>query len=306
MSSGSTSARRLCLACGEGQLVRFDEPIWPLDWRCPACGNQVAKADGISMFAPTLADTVSGFDPIAFAALAAIEDAHYWFLPRNELIVGFANRFFPDARNYLEIGCGNGAVLRALAQSRSWKRLVGSDLHPTGLAHARARLPEGVEFVQLEATRVPAIDAFDLTGAFDVIEHIADDEAVLRSLRQATTNGGGTIIAVPQHPWLWSRADEIAHHQRRYRRGELERKLQRAGFEILHSTSYTSMLLPLMAANRLKARSASSDHDLAREFAVGSTINALLTAILRAEVRLTLAGLRWPVGGSRVVIARAV
>lgn len=33
------------------------------------------------------------------------------------------------------------------------------------------------------ARDIPAVNLFDLTGAFDVIEHIADDEAVLRNLR---------------------------------------------------------------------------------------------------------------------------
>src|SRR5262249_27531768 len=158
---------------------------------------------------------------------------HFWFVARNELIVGLANRFFPNAKCYLEIGCGNGAVLGAIAASRPWERLVGSDLHPSGLKQARARLPPAVELVQMDARAIPAANAFDLIGAFDIVEHVADDEAVLRGLRRATTVGGGAIIAVPQHPSLWSPADEIGQHQRRYRLGELENKLRRNGFEIL-------------------------------------------------------------------------
>ena len=104
--------------------------------------------------------------------------------------------------------------------------------------------------MQMDARAIPAVDAFDLTGAFDVVEHVADDEGVLRGLRRATTAGGGTIIAVPQHPSLWSRADEIGHHQRRYRLGELEAKLRRNGFDILFSSSFTALLLPLMAVSR--------------------------------------------------------
>jgi hypothetical protein len=66
-------------------------------------------------------------------------------------------------------------------------RLVGSALHPAGLSHVRKRLPSEVEFVQMDARDAPTVGVFDLTGAFDVIEHIADDEAVLR---------GGSRIAV--------------------------------------------------------------------------------------------------------------
>ena len=126
-------------------------------------------------------------------------------------------KFFPNARRFLEIGCGTGFVLRAMARSRAWDRLVGSELHPSGLVYARKRLPSGVEFVQMDARNIAATEMFDLTGAFDVIEHVADDEGVLRGLRAATQSGGGIIVAVPRHPWLWSGADDIAHHERRYR-----------------------------------------------------------------------------------------
>ena len=257
------------------------------------------------MFAPELADTISGFDPKAFDELAELEDEHFWFIARNQLIVGLANKFFPDARRFLEIGCGTGFVLRAIAGSRQWERLVGSELHPTGLAHARKRLPSEVEFVQMDARDIPAVGIFDLTGAFDVIEHIADDEAVLRGLRAATQTGGGTIITVPQHPWLWSRADEVAHHERRYRRGELEMKLRRNGFEVLFSSSFTALLLPLMAVSRLKRRGKETEEDI-YEFRMNPAVNRLFFEIMHAEVRMTLAGICWLAGGSRIVVGRAV
>jgi SAM-dependent methyltransferase len=258
------------------------------------------------MFAPDLANTVSGIDPIVFDELSELEAGYFWFVARSELIVGLANKYFPDARRCLEIGCGTGTVLRELAASRAWEKLIGSELHPAGLAHARRRLPSGTEFVQMDARDIPAVGLFDLTGAFDVIEHIADDEKVLRELRAATRIGGGTIIAVPQHPWLWSRADDLAYHERRYRRGELEAKLRRSGFQILFSSSYTAVLLPLMAASRLRNSGKDLEQDPFREFRIHPSVNATLIAILRAEVRMTLAGVRWPAGGSRIVVARAV
>jgi SAM-dependent methyltransferase len=299
-------SQRLCPFCGAAESIRPDEKTWPLGWQCHTCGQRVAQAEGVPLFAPALADTVTGFNPLSYETLIRIEATNFWFVPRNELIVALANRYFPTARRYLEIGCGNGAVLRALAESRKWDRIVGTELHPTGLSYARKRLPPEVELAQVDATAIPAVGAFDLTGAFDIVEHVADDEAVLRGLRRATVHGGGTIIAVPQHPWLWSRSDEIGHHQRRYRSGELESKMLRNGFEILFSSSYTALLLPLMAASRLKARRSQDDRDVEREISPGPFVNAVLTAILRAEVSLTLAGLRWPAGGSRVVVARAV
>jgi SAM-dependent methyltransferase len=258
------------------------------------------------MFAPELADTISGMDPKNFDKLSRLEAGYFWFVARSELIVGLANKFFPEARRFLEIGCGTGAVLREMAGSRCWERLVGSELHPSGLAHARGRLPSEVEFVQMDARNIPGVGIFDLIGAFDVIEHIPDDEGVLLGMRAATVAGGGAIVAVPQHPWLWSHADDLAHHQRRYRRGELEAKLRRKGFEILFSSSFTALLLPLMAASRLMSNRGEQDTDGFHEFRLNRRINTAFTSVLRAEVRMTLAGWRWPAGGSRVVVARAV
>jgi SAM-dependent methyltransferase len=300
------SPLRRCLTCNATEPIAANEPVWPLEWRCAACGHVVVQSDGIPMFAPDLADTVSGMDPKNFDALSKVEAEHFWFVVRNELIVGLINKFFPDARRFIEVGCGNGAVLRAIARSRPWERLVGSELHPSGLAYARKRLPSEVEFVQMDARNIPGVGVFDLTGAFDVIEHIADDEGVLRGIRAVTRTGGGTIMAVPQHPWLWSRADDVAHHQRRYRRGELEAKLLRNGFEVLFSSSFTALLLPLMAASRLLSRRDDQDDNVFREFELNRYLNDIFITVLRSEIRVTLAGFSWPVGGSRVVVGRAV
>src|SRR5690349_20120588 len=101
----------------------------------------------------------------------------------------------------MEVGCGTGYVLRAVASSREWERVVGSELHPSGVAYARERLPSNVELLQMDARNIPIFNVFDLTAAFDVVEHVDDDGAVLRGMRKATRKGGGIILTVPQHPW---------------------------------------------------------------------------------------------------------
>lgn len=261
------------------------------------------------MFAPELADTISGFDPQSFDYLSNVEDEHFWFVTRNRLIAGLTDKFFPDARSFLEIGCGTGFVLNGISRSRPWQRIVGTELHPAGLAHARRRLPD-VEFAQIDARKMPASGEFDLVGAFDVVEHIADDKGALAGMRDAVKPGGGVIVTVPQHPWLWSLADDIAHHQRRYVRGELEAKLADVGFEILFTSSFVFSLLPLMTLSRINARRrrdrTGDDPSITREMAPPPFVNRMLTSILGWEIKLALGGLSWPVGGSRVVVAKAI
>ena len=114
------------------------------------------------------------------------------------------------------------------------------------------------------------------------------------------------IVAVPQHPALWSQADVVGGHVRRYRRGELEEKLRGAKFEILFSTSYASLVLPMMVVSRFTMRTAAEpERSPSRcELSVSPLLNRFLRSALNAEVSLTLKGLRWPIGGSRVVVAR--
>jgi 2-polyprenyl-3-methyl-5-hydroxy-6-metoxy-1,4-benzoquinol methylase len=51
-------------------------------------------------------------------------------------------------------------------------------------------------------------EVLDLVGAFDVLEHIEDDNRVLRELYRMLAPNGVVIATVPQHRWLWSSVDE--------------------------------------------------------------------------------------------------
>ncbi len=301
-------AVRLCPLCNAASAIDPNEAVFPSGWKCSNCEVELESKDRIILTAPDLADMISGFDPADFAFLAQAERNHFWFAARRRLICGLVDCFFPEAARFLEVGCGSGNVIEAVAQLRAWDRIVGTEIHTSGLALARERLPSFVELIQVDARRMPLRSLFDLAGAFDVLEHIDADEEAIQGIYGALQPGGGFIATVPQHPWLWSVSDDIAHHERRYVSGQLESKLERAGFTILFSTSYTVSLLPLMALNRMMARRAKPLQDprelARREFHVSPLVNSVLTSVLNKEVAMTLRGMRWPVGGSRVVVAR--
>ena len=162
----------------------------------------------------------------AFARLVELEANNFWFRSRNRIIVRAFRKYLrePTKPRVLEIGCGTGFVLSALHAERRFD-LVGSEQHAAGLDWARRRLPE-VEFVQLDARHLPYEASFDAVGAFDVIEHIPEDEEVMANVHRALRPKGLFILTVPQHAWLWSSQDELARHQRRYSRAELRAKLE--------------------------------------------------------------------------------
>jgi 2-polyprenyl-3-methyl-5-hydroxy-6-metoxy-1,4-benzoquinol methylase len=298
----------LCIRCGEAtQFAHPDDP-WPPEWRCASCGAGIAQRDSIPCLAPHMLDNEAGYDAKMFAKIVKVEESNFWFVCRAALIVGLIARHFAGARSMLEIGCGTGSVLQSIERALPHLKLMGSELSPHGLVFAKQRLQERVTLLQMDARSIPARAQFDIIGAFDVIEHIKEDEAVLQAIRAALKPGGGAIITVPQHPWLWSPADESAHHQRRYRRRELETKLQRCGFSVMQSSSFNAVMLPVMFASRqvmrLRAKTRRASVDFLSEFRIPSWLNGAAYSLLRFETMLTQRGVNWPAGGSRVVVAR--
>jgi SAM-dependent methyltransferase len=269
---------------------------------CPQCGFEPQVIDGFTAWAPELAYAGGGFKSEGFNHLAELEAANFWFRARNELIVWALRRHFGSLTSFLEVGCGTGYVLNGVSAAFPNARMVGSELFVNGLRHAAARSPKAT-LVQMDARRTPYIEEFDVAIAVDVIEHIDEDAVVLAQLHRAVKPGGGIIISVPQHTWLWSQADDYACHVRRYTAEGLHSQIKAAGFCLELSTSFVSLLLPLMLASRL-AKQDSGSYDPRAEFEIPRALNAILGQVLRAERAMIAAGVRFPVGGSRFVVAR--
>jgi SAM-dependent methyltransferase len=272
------------------------------DWQCPSCGHLPNRVDGFSILAPELAEGGGGFRPEAFETLAALESQNFWFRARNKLILWALKKHFPSMQRYLEIGCGTGYVLAAVAQEYPSAALVGSEIFSVGLPFAAARV-NAVELLQMDARQIPYVDEFDVIGAFDVLEHIEEDEVVLAAMMRALRNGGGVAITVPQHPWLWSTADDGACHVRRYKVDEMREKVRRAGFNVVFETSFVSLLLPAMMASRRTKRGAKARDDPSSELRLPSWLNKSFETIMNFERFLISTGLRFRLGGSRLLIA---
>ncbi len=273
------------------------------EWKCPKCGWRPALRNGREHFAAHIEGANDSYDPQWYAELASLEERNFWFVARNQLIHWLAQRYLPQDADYLELGCGTGFVLQMIRRNFPGWRITATEAHAEGLDFACQRAGSGVTFQQMDALAIPYREAFDIIGAFDVIEHIKDDEAVLREVSAALRPRGFFFASVPQHMFLWSKYDELGCHFRRYSAGELAVKLDRAGFEVIDTTSFNSLLLPLMLVSRfLKRRQ--EDLDVLAELRIGGTINAVLSFVLGIEFALTRAGVRWPIGGSRLVLAR--
>jgi SAM-dependent methyltransferase len=243
------------------------------------------------------------FDAELVSLLAGVEDQSFWFRGRNELIISTFKRSFPDAATFLEIGCGTGFVLRGMRNELPNLELNGAELSPDALEIARQRLP-GVRLLELDALAMKFDGAFDVVGAFDVLEHVEDDEGAFREIARAMKSRGGAIFTVPQHPWLWSALDEVAGHHRRYTRAELVAKLERAGFADIQTTSFVTLLLPGMVVSRWRHPAGSGEFDLEDSLRLPRLLDRICESAMSVERRLIEAGLSFPVGGSLLAVAR--
>jgi len=284
---------KVCLNC--------DKTFAAADWLCPRCAHKPQVIDGHLAFAPELAHESEGFEPEYFIRLAGQEAGNFWFRSRNRLLLWAMQRYFPKAGNFLEIGCGTGFVLSGLKQAFPNLTLSGSEVFSEGLSFAATRLP-GVELFQMDARRIPFREEFDCIGAFDVLEHIKDDEQVLSEMYHATRKRGGILITVPHHQFLWSPVDEFARHVRRYETGELRKKVERAGFSVVRATSFVSLLLPLLIVSRYKQRNKEVDPEA--EYNISPLLNTTLEKMMHEERAVIRAGLSFPAGGSILLAAR--
>jgi SAM-dependent methyltransferase len=243
------------------------------------------------------------FRPTAFENFARYEDGSWWFRSRNVLIMWALHRYVPEPKDYLEIGCGTGFVLRGVHEAFPAAHVTGSEYFNEGLEFARDRVPTAT-FIQLDATVMEQRAEYDLIGAFDVLEHIGPDEVVLKNLATALQLGGTLAVTVPQHRWLWSKTDEYACHVRRYTRGELTRKVRAAGFEIDLVSSFVSLLFPFMLLSRVVSRR--RDFDPMGEFKIPHWQSNLCESVMSAERWLLRRGVRFPFGGSLLLIAHKI
>lgn len=137
----------------------------------------------------------------------------------------------------------------------------------------------------------------------DVLEHIDNDVASLRTLAALLAPGGYLILTVPAFPFLWSPHDEEHHHKRRYRAAGLHKVIESTGLRLSYLSHFNTWLFPLVAAIRL-ARKIYPANEVGRDVQLpGPTVNSMLQAVFGSE-RRWIGKLRMPFGVSLLAVAR--
>ncbi len=195
---------------------------------------------------------------VVYEQMAELDQRHWWYRARRQVLAELIRRKAPPppGARLLEIGCGTGHNLAMLGQ---FGPVDGLELDDQARAIAERRLGRTVMSAPLpELAGVPE-HYYDLVGAFDVIEHIDDDEAALESIATRLKPGGKFVMTVPAHRWMWSAHDVVNHHKRRYSKSALKTLIDNSPLRLESIGYFNSLLFPLAVAERMASKARGKD-----------------------------------------------
>ena len=251
-----------------------------------------------------------------YAIMDEVEGSHWWFVGRRAILESFLTGIVKKISSppyeggggaaqggrggslrILDVGCGTGANIEMLSQ---YGEAEGVDVSDDALEFCRRK---GLKVQKGVAERLPYEDeAFELTTALDVIEHLDDDVAGLKEMYRVTKHDGYSLVFVPAFMWLWGVQDDISNHRIRYTKSQIVDRLQRAGFEIERATyANLTFFAPILAGRtimKITGIKPASENNINV-----SALNGVFGKLFSAE-RFLLSKLNFPFGVSIVVVAR--
>lgn len=239
-------------------------------------------------------------EPGIYEQMRAVEDSHWWFVARRSIIetVIASLQLTPNAR-ILDVGSGTGGNLAMLSRFGS---VTGIEADEMALSLCASRKAATVLKGSLPSGLPDFTQKFDLIIMLDVLEHIDDDLASLKSLERLLSPNGVIIITVPAFPFLWSDHDVQHHHKRRYKCSTLAKLFKKSGLGIQHLTYFNTWLFPFIAVVRL-IRKFYPSRVTGQDIQVPPLlVNRLLGMLFRSEKRL-VTHLKLPFGTSILAIA---
>jgi SAM-dependent methyltransferase len=237
---------------------------------------------------------------------SSYEEHHWWFRARRDILRRLLAKevAWRPGMKVLEIGCGPGLNLYSLYPQDCELYGMEPDAANAGIAGKRGKVPVSVGTVEAMPPELKA-QQFDVITMFDVLEHIQDDAAALKIVKERMVPGGYLVMTVPAYQWMWGQQDVVNLHFRRYTEGQLLARLREAGFEIQRATYFNSLLFPPIAMVRLLARLFTSKDKPAKsdfEYSTGG-LNEVLYHVFKAEAGW-LEKFAFPCGVSVFAVAR--
>lgn len=199
--------------------------------------------------------------------------ASHWYYRSKQLALDSLLRGIP-VRNVLDIGAGSAIFSKHLLDRGAQSALCIDPAYDGERCDSYDGKP--IRF----ARQISAGKA-DLVLLMDVLEHVDDDEALIRESLAGALSGAHVVISVPAFQCLFSAHDRFLEHRRRYTAGSLDAVVRAAGLEPISTRYFFATILPLVAAVRLFQRNGPPKSSLAVH---PKLMNAALVLAHRAEL----------------------
>ena len=148
-------------------------------------------------------------------------------------------------KRVLEAGAGVGNLTEFLLDS---ERLACVDLDPFYVERISQRFGHmsNLAFYELDLKQLAECDELrqsrlDTIVCLNVLEHIEDDDQVLRNFYELLQPGGHAVVLVPANPKLYTGVDKALGHFRRYKADELACKMGKAGFDLVTAKGFNRL-----------------------------------------------------------------
>ncbi len=198
-----------CRACGHVQK-KVDH-----DWHCQVS----AIYESYNLYGVS-----GGEEQREFIAGIPVASRSAWVLGKYEAKFGLAEK-----GKLLDVGCGNGSLLRSFCKLRPRWRIYAQDRYN----HIKDKLSLHVNVEKFYCGSIEDIEGqFDLVTAFHVIEHIVDLHDFLLQIQKLLKPQGHLLIQVPcwrENPFDLMVVDHVHH----FLPASLISAAQTAGFESL-------------------------------------------------------------------------
>lgn len=232
--------------------------------------------------------------------MAEMEDTYWWYVGRSHIVRKQLQRHVknPKQTKILNVGSGTGATVPLLER---FGQVTNVEVSDEAIALSKEK---GItDIIKVDGIKLPIkTNSYDVVVAFDVLEHIEDDQGALKEWWRVMKPGGTLMITVPAYQWLWSGHDESLHHYRRYTVSELHRKANLAGFDVRKRSYAITFSFPLIVMYRF-LNSLTSKKQRTSHVYLPRPINWFFASILRVEGTV-LEFINMPFGTSVLMVAQ--
>jgi len=192
---------------------------------------------------------------MAAAYFQIANPAHFWCRRRFEVFEALGGASLVKSKSLAEIGCGSGVLQRQIEEAYDIS-VAGFDLDE-GALRRNMSCSSAVYCYDIHDRLEEFRGRFDVIFLFDVLEHIADEDRFLESVKFHLTGNGSLAINVPAGQWLFSAYDKVQGHHRRYSLHGLCNVARRNGFAVKAASYWGAPLVPIVLLRKLLLRNGS-------------------------------------------------